>query len=57
MLLNRKATKRYALEISEGRHHKFTRVSKELLDRAELKLREWIRNEVHSLPSVGRTIK
>ena len=48
----------YALEASrEMRGGKFTRVSKEFLDRMESKLRAIVRDEVHRHPSVGRTLK
>jgi len=36
---------------------RFTRVSREALDKLEYWLREKIRSEVHSHPSVGKTFK
>ena len=48
----------YALEAAaEMRGGKFTRVSKEFLDRIEVKVRNVVAQEIHAHPSVGRTLK
>ena len=57
MLINKKAIKQYALDCASCRHHKFTRVSKEFLIYVEAKIKTDIRNYIHSLPSIGATIK
>ncbi len=56
MLINRKKVKEFALEMAKGRAHKFTQVGSEFLVKCEANLRTYIRNQVHSLPSKGRTI-
>lgn len=57
MLINKKAVKQYSLDCASDRHHKFTRVSKEFFIYIESKIKTDIRNYIHSLPSVGKTIK
>lgn len=50
--------KAFLLQLSEeNRGGKFTRVSPEILDRLEAKLRNIARQEIHSHPSVGVTLK
>jgi hypothetical protein len=50
--------KKMALDLSEAtRAGKFTRVSGEFLERINTKLEALIRGEVHSHPSVGKTLK
>jgi len=57
-LLNRSKTKAFLLQLSKDtRGGKFTRVSPEILDRLEAKLRNIAIQEVHSHPSVGVTLK
>jgi len=57
-LLNRSKMKAFLLQLSEeNRGGKFTRVSPEILDRLEAKLRNIARQEIHSHPSVGCTLK
>lgn len=56
-LLNRKQVRAYALDVAKSRAHKFTRVSEEFLVDCEAQLKAMIRERVHRLPSVGRTIK
>lgn len=57
-LLNKSKVREFALQLSaENRGGKFTRVSSEFVDRVESKLRNLIRQEIHSLPSVGVTLK
>ena len=56
MLINRKKVKEFALEMAQHRAHKFTRVSSEFLIKCEANLRTFIRNQIHSLPSKGKTI-
>jgi hypothetical protein len=55
-LLNRKQVKQYALERASHRAHKFTRVGGDFYVKCEARLREFIQNYVHSLPSKGKTI-
>jgi hypothetical protein len=57
-LLNRMAVKKMALQLSQDhRAGKFTRVSKEFLERINFKLDAIIRSEVQSHPSVGKTLQ
>jgi len=57
-LLNKSKMKEFLLQISQDtRGGKFTRVSPEILNRIEAKLRNIARQEVHSHPSVGCTLK
>jgi hypothetical protein len=55
-LINRKHVKEFALEMAKGRAHKFTRVGGEFFLKCEVNLKEFIRNQVHRLPSKGKTI-
>ena len=57
MIINRQALKRLALEIGKERHHKFTRVSPDFLVYMDHVLSEKVREYVHRLPSIGKTIK
>ncbi len=57
MLINRKKVKEFALEMAKHRAHKFTRVGSEFLIKCEANLKTFIRNQVHSLPSKGKTIR
>ena len=56
MLINRKKVKEFALEMAKHRAHKFTRVGSGFLVKCEANLREFIRGQVHRLPSKGKTI-
>ena len=56
-LINKRAVKRYAMKVAAERHHRFTRVGEEFLDKAEGFLRQFIRGHVSRLPSKGATIK
>lgn len=57
-ILNRKAVKAFALECSQtSRNGKFTRVSEDLLQTLEIKVREIISKHVSSHPSIGKTIE
>ncbi len=55
-LINRKHVKEFALEMAKGRAHKFTRVGGEFLLKCEGHLKAFIRQQVHALPSKGKTI-
>ena len=57
MMINRRKVKLFALEMAKSRAHKFTRVGKEFYDRCEVNLKSFIRSQVHSHPSVGKTLK
>lgn len=56
-LINKRAVKRFALDASQSRHHKFTRVSEDFFSRIEMIVRKSIKEHVHRLPSVGKTIQ
>jgi hypothetical protein len=56
-LLNRQAVKRYAKSVAAERHHKFTRVADGFLAKCEGQLRRFIREQIHRLPSAGKTIQ
>lgn len=57
MMINRRKVKLFALEMAKTRAHKFTRVGKEFFDRCEAQLKNYIRDQVHRHPSIGKTIK
>ena len=57
MMLNKRKVKLFALGMAKTRAHKFTRVGKEFYDRCEVNLKNYIRSQVHSHPSKGKTIK
>jgi len=57
-LLNKAATKRFALEISkQHRNGKFTRVGASALLNWEVRLKDIILNDVCRHPSIGKTLK
>jgi len=55
-LISRTHVKQFALDAAKSRAHKFTRVGSTFYVRCEANLREFIRKQVHSLPSKGKTI-
>ena len=55
-LINRKHVRQFALDAAKSRAHKFTRVGGEFYIKCEANLRQFIRNQIHSLPCVGKTI-
>jgi hypothetical protein len=57
MMINRLKVKEFALQMAQTRAHKFTRVGSEFYDRCEAQLKNYIRDQVHRHPSVGKTIK
>jgi len=57
MMINRRKVKLFALEIAKSRAHKFTRVGAEFFVRCEVHLKEFIRNQIHTHLSKGKTIK
>ncbi len=57
MLINKKKVKEFALEMAKGRAHKFTRVGGDFLLKCEGHLKAFIREQVHRLPSKGKTIQ
>ena len=57
MMINRRKVKLFALEMAKSRAHKFTRVGREFIDRCEAQLKNYIRDQIHRHPSVGKTIK
>jgi hypothetical protein len=56
VLINRTKVKEFALEMAKHWAHKFTRVGKEFFIKCEVNLKTFIRSQVHSLPSKGKTI-
>lgn len=56
-LLNRRQVRTYTLNVAKSRAHMFTRVSEAFLIDCEVQLKAVIRERIHRLPSVGRTIK
>lgn len=56
-LINRQAVKRYAKSVADERHHKFTRVADGFFAKCEGHLRRFIREQIHRLPSAGKTIQ
>lgn len=57
MMINRRKVKLFALEMAKTRAHKFSRVGSEFYNRCEVNLKEFIRGQIHGLPSKGKTIK
>jgi len=58
MMVNKRLVREYMLLLSkETRGGKFTRVSEEFYPVAEEMLKAACRSYIHSLPSVGKTIK
>jgi hypothetical protein len=55
--INRQAVKRYAKDVAQERHHKFTRVAEGFFAKCEGQLRRFIREQIHRLPSAGKTIQ
>lgn len=56
-LINATNVKQLSLHLAEQRAHKFTRVSKDFLERVEARLRNIIIDEVKDHPSKGKTLK
>jgi hypothetical protein len=56
VLINRTKVKEFALEMAKHRAHKFTRVGSEFFIKCEVNLKTFIRSQIHSLPSKGKTI-
>ena len=56
-LLNKKAVKQFAFEYAQHNRPKFTRVSNDFIIYIEGVVKEKIKNYIHTLPSVGKTIK
>ena len=56
-MINKRKVKLFALEMAKQRSHKFTRVGTEFYDKCEAQLKNYIREQVHRHPSVGKTIK
>jgi len=56
-MINRRKVKMFALEMAKTRAHKFSRVGGEFYNRCEVNLKEFIRSQIHRLPSKGKTIK
>ena len=56
-LISKKHVKAFALELAKSRAHKFTRVSGDFYIRCEGVMKEFIRGHIHSLPSVGKTVR
>lgn len=55
-LISKKHVKLFALAMAKKRAHKFTRVGGEFYLKCEARLKEFIRDYMHGLPSVGKTI-
>ncbi len=55
-LISKRHVKLFALAMAEKRAHKFSRVGGEFYLKCEARLKEFIRDYVHGLPSVGKTI-
>lgn len=56
-MLNRSKVRQFALAMAEQRAHKFTRVGSEFFVRCEVQLKNFIRDQVHRHPSIGKTIQ
>jgi hypothetical protein len=56
-MVNKARLRLYALDVAAQRHHRFTRVGGEFIDKADAQLRTWVRDYIRNLPSKGKTIK
>jgi hypothetical protein len=56
-MLNRSKVRQFALTMAEQRAHKFNRVGSEFFVRCEVQLKNFIRDQVHRHPSLGKTIQ
>ena len=56
-LLNRSKVKQFALDMSQQRAHRFTRVGSDFYVKCEANLKLFIRNHVRQIPSKGKTIQ
>jgi hypothetical protein len=60
-LINKAHVRKYALDTLATRRpalrNKLTRVSEEFFTRIDAHLREYVSQQINSLPSVGKTIK
>ena len=57
LLVNKKHVRDYALACAKAGRPRFERVGKELYVVLDSKMRSWIAEYIHRLPSVGKTIK
>lgn len=57
LAINQKVCRKFMLDCGSKRAHKFTRVSKDALLKADAKLKCWMLEYVASLPSKGKTIQ
>ena len=55
-LINRKHCREFALEVAKTRAHKFTQVGSNFFLQCEANLKTFIRSQVQSHPSKGKTI-
>ena len=56
-LLNKKAVREFTVDYAKASRPKFTRVSNDFLIYIEGVVKEKIKSHIHTLPSVGKTIK
>jgi hypothetical protein len=56
-LINRQAVKRHALAYCEANRPRFTRVSKQFLERIDTYVKNKVNDEIHRHPSLGKTLK
>lgn len=56
-MLNRSKVRQFTMTRAEQRAHTFTRVGSEFYLRCEAQLKNYIRDQVHRHPSVGKTIQ
>jgi hypothetical protein len=57
MIISPTRLKKTALELASKRHHKFSRVSREFIEKADRHLVVWMMQYISQLPSKGKTIK
>ena len=56
-LLNKTAVRKYILAVArESRYHEFTQVSNMSYQKLDAHLRNYIRDQIERLPSVGKTV-
>lgn len=57
MVVSPSKLRKLALELASKRHHKFSRVSREFIEKADRHLAVWTMQYITQLPSKGKTIK
>ena len=57
MVVSPSKIRKLALELASKRHHKFSRVSREFIQKVDHHVAVWMLQYINQLPSKGKTIK